>query len=174
MFFVFFILISSLTSTHAAYQLEILSEGNGAYDIKILDNEVHFPKTETQSIFVLIDSNGKGKQDFDDFMEFPSELNEQGKPLKTKRHGLGLSAEVFALQKISPNSYLVKIKVEKSFFLSWQEQWIGSAKIKTPVFGGYKIEQTELPLNLNKWFTVPTPLVPSAPQSSIKLRLIEK
>ena len=107
------------------------------------------PRT-TNLVFVPINASWRTPYDF--FLEYPSEYEDDGRPTKFERTGLGY---YICVEVIEETDYGVrcKLKLDLHRLSDWIPYTFGELVMMQPVLTSFSTEQ-ELALPIGKWFTM--------------------
>ena len=112
---------------------------------------VIFP--ETTNLVFTVPINGKtGERPYDFFLEYPTEYENDGRPTKFERTGLGYYISVDVIEEAEMSVRCI-LKIDCHKLSDWVPYTIGELVLIQPVLTSFSTE-TELPLPIGEWFTL--------------------
>ena len=111
---------------------------------------VIFPRT-TNLVFTVPINGNIGERPYDFFLEYPAEYENDGRPTKYERTGLGYYICVEVIEETG-NGIRCKLKVDIHRLSDWIPYTYGELVMMQPVLTSFSTEQ-ELTLPIGKWFT---------------------
>ena len=112
---------------------------------------VIFPRT-TNLVFTVPIEGKTGERPYDFFLEYPTEYENDGRPTKFERTGLGFYISVDVIEE-AEMSVRCKLKIDCHKLSDWVPYTIGELVLMQPVLTSFSTE-TELPLPIGEWFTL--------------------
>ena len=112
---------------------------------------VIFPDT-TNLIFTVPIHGNTGERPYDFFLEYPAEYEDDGRPTKFERTGLGYYISVDVIEKAEMSARCI-LKVDCHKLSDWVPYTIGELVLMQPVLTSFSTE-TELTLPIGEWFTL--------------------
>ena len=112
---------------------------------------VIFP--DTTNLVFTVPINGKtGERPYDFFLEYPAEYEDDGRPTKFERTGLGYYISVDVIEKAEMSARCI-LKVDCHKLSDWVPYTIGELVLMQPVLTSFSTE-TELTLPIGEWLTL--------------------
>ena len=111
---------------------------------------VIFPRT-TNLVFTVPINGKMGERPYDFFLEYPAEYEDDGRPTKFERTGLGYFIHVEVIEEME-YGVRCKLKVELHRLSDWIPYTAGELVMMQPVLTSFATD-TELTLPIGKWFT---------------------
>ena len=112
---------------------------------------VIFPRT-TNLVFTVPINGNIGERPYDFFLEYPSEYEDDGRPTKFERTGLGYYICVEVIEE-TEDGVRCKLKVDRHSQSDWIPYTAGELVMLQPVLTSFATE-TELTLPIGTWVTL--------------------
>ena len=112
---------------------------------------VIFPRT-TNLVFTVPINGNMGERPYDFFLEYPAEYEDDGRPTKFERTGLGYYIHIEVIEE-SDYGARCKLKIDLHRLSDWIPYTHGELVMIQPVLTSFSTEQ-ELTLPIGKWFTM--------------------
>lgn len=132
-----------LTALLAASLLSV--SAYGADSLRVI-----FPNT-TNLVFTVPINGKTGERPYDFFLEYPAEYEDDGRPTKFERTGLGYYISVDVIEE-TEMSVRCNLKVDCHKLSDWVPYTIGELVLVQPVLTSFSTD-TELTLPIGDWFS---------------------
>ena len=110
---------------------------------------VIFPKT-TNLVFTVPINGKTGERPYDFFLEFPDEYDDEGRPTKYERTGLGYYISVEVIEETA-DGVRCKVKVDRHSLSDWKPYTAGEHIMLQPVLTSLSTD-TEITLHIGEWY----------------------